>query len=167
MKRWWIVILLMLTAGLAQAEPNRGLLLIYDARDDRSVEIALQLVQQLKQLRSAGHFAPARNLSTRFATADLNVPAYAKLVQGLGLQKPVPLPYLGLVSLRNGRPQKVLWGQRVDEARRGLSALDTKLGLTTPVSAGPPPWAQAATQDTTREALAEMLLRIDELNERR
>lgn len=148
--------MLLLVAGMAQAE--QGLLVIYDSRDDNSVEKTLRLVQQLKSLRSSGHFGE----SMTFASADLNIPAYANYMATLGVKKPVPIPYLAVARMANGQPRKVLWGVKVTDVGKAIGALDTRLGLQPARLADtPPPWAQAATQDTSREALAEMLLRIE------
>ena len=97
--------------------------------------------------------------STKFASADLNVPAYAAHMKTLGLKTPVPLPYLAVVTVANRQPRKFLWGLKVTDPATAVGALDKRLGLR-PADV-PPPGAAAATQDTSREALAEMLLRIE------
>lgn len=145
MRKLLLLALVLLCAGGAWAAPTQGLILIYNSKTE-SLDQHLQLAQELKKRRAAGHFKAKPQFSTAFAYCDANIPQMAKVLKALGLPgAATPVPYLAMVALDGkGRPTKVLWGENWGTVEEALEVLDKKLGLNAVAIPTPSPRTPAA-----------------------
>lgn len=129
----WLALSLLpvLTVGRVRpvwASPRQGLLMVFDSRQGEVTRTHRGLVQLLKEKRAEAHFAGI-NLEQQISVYDFAVPAHARALAQLGLDRSA-IPSLCLVQLgAGGVPSKVLWKDTYTQPESAIRSLDQRLGI--------------------------------------